>query len=124
MILYSELQEKILEVIQQNISGYKSLRESEVQLLNTDGNDDENTLANIEEYTSDITKLNDFQTKVKSLFTKANGNKYEPRTLISELMKICAESYDEKTTTLTNFYSDIIFQAVATFITKDDNSAA
>lgn len=124
MILYSELQEKILAVIQQNISGYKSLRESEVQLLNTAGNDDTQTLANIEEYTSDITKLTEFQTKVKSLFTKANGNSYDPRTLITELMRVCAESYDETTTTLTNFYSDIIFQAVAMFITKDDNSAA
>lgn len=124
MILYTELQEKILDTIQQNISGYRSLRESAVQSLNTDGNDDEKTLSEIEEYTSDITKLTDFQTKVKSLFTKASGQSYSSRTLITELMKLCAESYDEKTTTLTNFYSDIIFQAVSSFIKKDDNFAA
>lgn len=124
MILYTELQEKILSVIQQNISGYKSLRESEVQLLNTKGNDDEKTLEHIQEYTSDITKLTDFQTRVKSLFTKANGQGYNSNILIKELMKLCAESYNDITMTLTNFYSDIIFQAVSDFITKDNNTAS
>lgn len=124
MILYTDLQEKILGVIQQNISGYKSLRDSQFQLLNTDGNDDTATLSNIQEYTENITKLTDFQTKLKTLFTKAAGSEYGSRTLVAELMKICAEKYDETTTTLTNFYSDIVFQAVSAFIVRDDNSAA
>lgn len=124
MILYTDLQEKILGVIQQNISGYKSLRDTQFQLLNTDGNDDTETLSNIQEYTEDITKLTEFQTKLKSLFTKAAGSEYVPRTLVTELMKICAEKYDETNTTLTNFYSDIVFQAVSSFIVRDDNSAA
>lgn len=119
-VYFSELQAKMLELIDTNITGYKNLRNIENDALNTDGNDDEKALTNIQEYTTDVTKLQTFRTKISSLFTKAYGESYSANTLLSELVKLCSEKYDDASTTLTNFYSDILLVCISSFIQKDN----
>lgn len=119
VIYFSELQDEILKLISSNILGYKNLRNIENSNLNNEDNDDEKSLANIQEYTSNITKLQEFNTKIQDLFTKAYGQSYSSQTLLSELIKLCSEKYDDTNTTLTNFYSDIVVQGLSYFVQKD-----
>lgn len=103
------------EIVQNNITNYTNKRDADNLLLNTD-QDNDAILERIQDYTDKIDKLQKFVTRTEAFYGTALDREYSTALFLKQLLKRCAEEYDEDYTKVDNFYGDIVLLALEEYL--------